>query len=147
MNINYSYFRTESIMEYPSWITFLSWRMDLCNSMKLWVMPCGAIQDEWIKVKVSDEMWPTERENGKPLLYSCLENPMNGKKMQKYMTLEDETPGWKVSNMLLEKSRGQLLELLKEWSCWANAEMETAVDLSDGENKVQCCKKQYCIRA
>ena len=99
-------------------------------------MPCGAIQDEWIKVKVSDEMRPTERENGKPLLYSCLENPMNSKKMQKYMTLEDETPGWKVSNMLLENSRGQLLELLKEWSCWANAEMETAVDMSDGENKL-----------
>ena len=25
------------------------------------------------------------------------------------MTLEDEPPGWKVSNMLLGKSRGQLL--------------------------------------
>ena len=25
------------------------------------------------------------------------------------MTLEDEPPGWKVSNMILEKSRGHLL--------------------------------------
>ena len=34
---------------------------------------------------------------------------MNNMKMQKDMTLEDETPGQKVSNMLLGKSRGQLL--------------------------------------
>ena len=34
---------------------------------------------------------------------------MNNMKMQKDMTLEDETPGQKVTNMLLGKSRGQLL--------------------------------------
>ena len=43
-------------------------------------------------MKISDEMWTTERGNGKSLPYSCLENPKNSKKMQKYMTLEDETP-------------------------------------------------------
>ena len=32
-----------------------------------------------------------------------------GMKRQENMTPEDESPGWKVSNMLLEKSRGQLL--------------------------------------
>ena len=30
--------------------------------------------------------------NGKPLQYSCLENPMNSMKRQKYRTLEDELP-------------------------------------------------------
>ena len=30
--------------------------------------------------------------NGKPLQYSCLENPMNSMKMQKDMTLKDELP-------------------------------------------------------
>ena len=30
--------------------------------------------------------------NGKPLQYSCLENPMNSKKRQKDMTLKDELP-------------------------------------------------------
>ena len=43
-------------------------------------------------MKISDEMWSTERGNGKSLPYSCLENPKNSKKMQKYMTLEDEIP-------------------------------------------------------
>ena len=42
--------------------------------------------------------------NGKPLQYSCHENPMNSMKRQKTVTQEDEAPGPKVSNMLLEKS-------------------------------------------
>ena len=36
-------------------------------------------------------------------------NPMNGMKRQKDMTVEDEPPGQKVSNMLPGKRRGQLL--------------------------------------
>ena len=31
-------------------------------------------------------------EKGKPLQYSCVENPMNSTKRQKDMTLEDELP-------------------------------------------------------
>ena len=40
----------------------------------------------------SDEMWSTGEENGKPLQYSCLENPINSRKRQKHMTLKDELP-------------------------------------------------------
>ena len=40
----------------------------------------------------SDRMWPTGEGNGKPLQYSCLENPMNSVKRQKDRTLEDELP-------------------------------------------------------
>ena len=35
-------------------------------------------------------MWSTGEGNGKPLQYSCLENPMNNMKRQKYSTLRDE---------------------------------------------------------
>ena len=35
-------------------------------------------------------MWSTGEENGKPLQYSCLENPMNSMKRQKDRTLKDE---------------------------------------------------------
>ena len=38
-------------------------------------------------VESSDKMWPTGEGNGKPLQYSCLENPMNSMKRQK-----DELP-------------------------------------------------------
>ena len=40
-------------------------------------------------VENSDKMWSTREGNGKPLQYSCLENPM---KRQKDMTLKDELP-------------------------------------------------------
>ena len=55
-------------------------------------MPCRATQDGWVMVESSDKMWSTEKGNGKPLQYSCLENPMNGMKRQKYRTLKDEFP-------------------------------------------------------
>ena len=40
----------------------------------------------------SDRMWSTGEENGKPLQYSCLENPMNSMKRQKDRTLKNELP-------------------------------------------------------
>ena len=43
-------------------------------------------------VESSDKMWSTGEGNGKPLQYSCLENPINSMKMQKYRTLKDELP-------------------------------------------------------
>ena len=38
----------------------------------------------------SDRMWSTGKGKGKSLQYSCLENPMNSMKRQKYRTLKDE---------------------------------------------------------
>ena len=43
-------------------------------------------------VESSDKMWPTGEGNGKPLQYSCLENPMNSMKRQKDRTLKNELP-------------------------------------------------------
>ena len=40
----------------------------------------GATQDGRVMVGRSDRMWPTGEGNGKPLQYSCLENPMNSRK-------------------------------------------------------------------
>ena len=37
-------------------------------------------------------MWFTGEGNGKPLQYSCLENPMNSMKRQVDRTLKDELP-------------------------------------------------------
>ena len=53
-------------------------------------MPCRATQDGRVRVESSDKMWSTEEGNGKPLRYSCLENPMNNMKRQKDMTLKYE---------------------------------------------------------
>ena len=40
----------------------------------------------------SDKTWSTGEGNGKPLQYSCLENPMNSMERQKDMTLKHELP-------------------------------------------------------
>ena len=41
-------------------------------------------------VENSEKKWPTGEQNGKPLQYSCLENPMNSMKRQKDRTLKGE---------------------------------------------------------
>ena len=53
-------------------------------------MPYRATQDGRVMVEISEKMWSTGEGNGKPLQYSCLENPMNSMKRQKDMTLKDE---------------------------------------------------------
>ena len=58
----------------------ITWITALSNSMKLWAMLCRATQDGRVMVESSNNMWPTGEGSGKPLLYSCLENPMNSRK-------------------------------------------------------------------
>ena len=60
-------------------------------------------------MKGSDRMWYTGEGNGKPLRFSCLENPINSMKRQKEITPEYVPSRLEVSSMLLRKSRGQLL--------------------------------------
>ena len=43
-------------------------------------------------VEKSDRMWSTGEGNGKPLQYSCLENPINGMKRQNDRILKEELP-------------------------------------------------------
>ena len=43
-------------------------------------------------VESSDKKWYPGEGNGKPLQYSCLENPMNSMKRQKDRTLKNELP-------------------------------------------------------
>ena len=53
---------------------------------------CGATQDRRVMVERSDRMWSTGEGNGKPLQYSCLENPMNSRKRQNDRILKEELP-------------------------------------------------------
>ena len=43
-------------------------------------------------VESSDKTWSTREDNGKPLQYSCLENPMNSRKRQNNKILKEELP-------------------------------------------------------
>ena len=63
----------------------------MSNSVKL-NHACGAIQDGRVMVERSDRMWSTGEGNGKPLQYSCLENPMNSMKRQNDRISKEELP-------------------------------------------------------
>ena len=60
--------------------------------MKLLAIPRRATQDGRVMVESSEKTWFPGEGNGKPLLYFCLENPMNSMKRQKDRTLKDELP-------------------------------------------------------
>ena len=63
----------------------------LSNSMKP-SHACGATQDGWVMVERSDRAWSIGEGNGKPLQYSCLENPMNSMKRQNGRIPKEELP-------------------------------------------------------
>ena len=106
-------------------------------------MPCGATQDEWVMVETSDRTWSTGEGNGKPLQYSCLENPMNSMKRQNDRILKEELP----------KSVGAQYATGDQWrnNSRKNEGMEPKqkeypiVDVTGDRSKVRSCKEQYCI--
>ena len=49
-------------------------------------------QDGWVMVERSDRMSSTGEGNGKPLQFSCLENPVNSMKRQNDRILKGELP-------------------------------------------------------
>ena len=94
-------------------------------------------------VESSDKTWSTGERNGKPLQYSCLENPMNSMKRQKDRTLKDELP----------RSVGAQYATGDQWRNHSrkNEGMEPkqkqypVLDVTGDRSKVQCCKEHYCI--
>ena len=80
----------------------------LSNSMKP-SHACGATQDGGVMEERSDRMWSTGEGNGKPLQYSCLENPVNSMKRQNDRILKEELPRSLLLLLLLSRfSRVQL---------------------------------------
>ena len=61
----------------------------LSNSMKL-SHARGETQDGRVMVERSDRMWSTGEGNGRPLQYSCYENPMNSMKRQNDRILKEK---------------------------------------------------------
>ena len=79
-------------------------------------MLCRATQEEQVILESSEKTWSTGEGNGKLLQYSCLEHPMNSRKMQKDRTLKNELPRSVVPNMLLENSGEITPERMKGWN-------------------------------
>ena len=90
-------------------------------------------------MEMSDRMWSTGEGNGKPLQYSCLENPMNSIKRQNDRMPKEELP----------RSVGAQYATGGQWrnNSRKNGGMEPeqkqypAVDVTGDRSKVQCCKE------
>ena len=114
----------------------------LSNSMKP-IHACGANQDRRVMVERSDRAWSSGEGNGKPLQYSCLENPMISMKMHND----------KISREELPRSVGAQYATGDQWknNYRKNKGMEPkknqypVVDVTGDRSKIRCCKEQYCI--
>ena len=106
-------------------------------------MPCKATQDGRVVVESSDKVWSTGEGNGKPLQYSCLENPMNSRKCQKDRTLKDP----------LHRSVAAQYGTEEQWrnNSRKHEEMEPkekqcrVVNVTGDGSKVQGCKKNNIV--
>ena len=96
-----------------------------------------------VMVESSDKTWSTGEGTGKPLQYSCLENPMNSMKRQNDRILKEE----------LTRSAGAQYATGDQWRNNSRKNEETepkrkqfpVVDVTVDGSKVRCCKEQYCI--
>ena len=106
-------------------------------------MPCGATQDGWVTVERSDRVWSTGEGNGKPLQYSCLENPMNSMRRQNDRTLKEELP----RSVGAQDATGDQWRnnSRKNKGMQPKQKQQPVVDLTGDRSKVPCCKEQYCI--
>ena len=94
-------------------------------------------------VESSDKMWSTGEGNGKPLQYSCFENPMNSIKRQKDVILKDEFPrSVGAQNATGDQWRNNSR---KSEGMEPKQKQHPVVDVTDDRSKVQCYKEQYCI--
>ena len=94
-------------------------------------------------VERSDRMWSTGEGNGKPLQYSCLENPMNSMKRQNDRIPKEKLPRslsaqYATGDQWRNNSR-------KNEGMEPNQKQYPVVDVTGDRSKIRCCKEQYCI--
>ena len=114
----------------------------LSNSMKP-SHACGATEDRRVMVERPDRMWSTGEGNGKPLQYSCFENPMNSMKRQNDRILKEELPRsvdaqYATGDQWRNNSR-------KNEGMEPKQNQYPVVDVTGDRSKVQCSKEQYWI--
>ena len=94
-------------------------------------------------VERSDKIWSTGEGNGKPLQYSCLENPMNSMKRQNDRMLKEKLPRsvgaqYATGDQWRNNSR-------KNEGMVPKQKRHPVVNRPGDGSRIQCCKEQYCI--
>ena len=80
--------------------------------------------------------------NGKPLQYSCLENPMNSMKRQNDRILKDELPRSVGAQYATDEWRNNSR---KNEGMGPKQKQYPVVDVTGDRSKVRCYTEQYCI--
>ena len=94
-------------------------------------------------VERSDRMWSTGEGNGKPLQYSCLENPINSMKRQNDRIPKEELP----RSLGAQYAPGDQWRYNSRKNEWMEPKQKQypVVDVTGDRSKIRCCKEQYCI--
>ena len=90
-------------------------------------------------VERSDRMWSTGEGNGKPLQYSCLENPTNSMKSPSDRILKEELPrlvGAQYATVDQWRNNSRKSDGMEP-----KQKQYPAVDVTGDRSKVQCCKE------
>ena len=88
-------------------------------------------------------MWSTGEGNGKPLQYSCLENPMNSMKRQNDRIPKEELPRSLGAQYATGDQRRN--NYRKNEGIEPKQKQYPVVDVTGDRSKIQCYKEQYCI--
>ena len=94
-------------------------------------------------VETSDKTWSSGEGNGKPLQYSCLENPMNSMKRQNDRIPKEELPR-SVGAQYATGDQGRNNSRKNE-KTEPKQKQYPVVDATSDRSKVRCCKEKYCI--
>ena len=89
-----------------------------------------------------DRMWSTGEGNGKPLQYSCIENPMNSMKRQNDRIPKEELPSFVGAQYNTGEERRN--NSRKNEGMEPKQKQPPVVEVTGDRSKVQCCKQQYC---
>ena len=89
-------------------------------------------------VETSDKMWSTGEGNGKPLQYSCLENPMHSRKRQIDRILKEELPRSVGAQYATGDQRRNNSRKNEETE--PKPKHHPVVDVTGDGSKVRCCK-------
>ena len=104
-------------------------------------MLCGATQEGRVTVERSDRMWSTGGGNGKPLQYSCLENPMNSMKRRNDRILNEELPRSVGAQYATgDQWRNQWRNSRKNEGMEPKQKQHPVVDVTGDRIKLRCCK-------
>jgi len=88
-------------------------------------------------------MWSTGEGNGKPLQYSCTENPMKSMKREKDRILKEKLPR-SIDTQYVTGDQWRN-NFRKNEGMEPKQEQHPVVDVTGDRSKIQCCKEQYCI--